>query len=174
MRRSLPPTRGLDEWFVQDLNENPVLPLPDRRFDAACQCVSVQYLQQPVAVFRDVLRVLKPQAPLVVTFSNRCFPTKAVAIWQALQGAEQQQLVSLYMTRAGFASVRVGRRPARTRRPGLGRDRPMPRDGGVRRLSGPCPRNAWRAGGKWRLLCATRPPAWRPGQWGEPASCKPT
>ena len=100
--------KRLDEWFVQDLNANPVLPLPAARFDGACQCVSVQYLQQPVAVFREVLRMLKPGAPMVVTFSNRCFPTKAVAIWQALRGEDQQQLVSLYLTRAGFATVETG------------------------------------------------------------------
>ena len=98
----------LDERFVQDLNANPVLPLLDCSFDGACQCVSVQYLQQPVAVFREVLRVLRPGAPLVVTFSNRCFPTKAVAIWQALDGADQQRLVAMYLTRAGFASVETG------------------------------------------------------------------
>ena len=98
----------LSEWFVQDLNANPVLPLPDARFDGACQCVSVQYLQHPVAVFREVLRTLKAGAPFLVTFSNRCFPTKAVAIWQALSGTDQQQLVALYMTRAGFTSVEMG------------------------------------------------------------------
>ena len=98
----------LDERLVQDLNADPTLPWPAARFDAACQCVSVQYLQHPVAVFREVLRVLRPGAPFVVTFSNRCFPTKAVAIWQALDGAGQQQLVSLYMTRAGFAAVETG------------------------------------------------------------------
>ncbi len=97
--------KRLNDWFVQDLNANPILPLPDHTFDAVCQCVSIQYLQRPVAVFREVLRVLKPGTPLVVTFSNRCFPTKAVAIWQALQGPEQQELVSLYMTRAGFPAV---------------------------------------------------------------------
>ncbi len=80
----------LDEWFVQDLNADPALPLRPGRFDGACLCVSVQYLQQPVAVFRDMLRVLRPGAPLVVSFSNRCFPTKAVAIWQALSGPQQQ------------------------------------------------------------------------------------
>ncbi len=95
----------LDHWFVQDLNADPTLPMAAATFDAACQCVSVQYLQHPVAVFREVLRVLKPGAPLVVTFSNRCFPTKAVAIWQALAGADQQRLVALYLTRAGFAAV---------------------------------------------------------------------
>ena len=98
----------LDDWFIQDFNADPVLPLDAGAFDAACLCVSVQYLQQPVGVFREVRRVLRPGAPFVVTFSNRCFPTKAVAIWQALDGPEQQQLVALYMTRAGFAQIDTG------------------------------------------------------------------
>lgn len=98
----------LDEWIVHDLNASPILPFPAARFDGACLCVSIQYLQHPVAVLRDVARVLRPGAPLVITFSNRCFPTKAVAIWQALDGKEQQDLVALYLTRAGFARVEVG------------------------------------------------------------------
>ena len=95
----------LDEWFVQNLNEDQALPLPSAHFGGACLCVSVQYLQEPVAVFAEVARVLQPGAPLVVSFSNRCFPTKAVAIWQALSGPDQQRLVGLYMDRAGFADV---------------------------------------------------------------------
>jgi hypothetical protein len=63
-------------------------------------CVSIQYLTQPVAVIREVGRVLRPGAPLVVTFSNRCFPTKAVAIWQALDDAEHLHLVERYMAEA--------------------------------------------------------------------------
>ena len=95
----------LSRWFVQDLNIEPTLPLEDRAFDAACLCVSVQYLQRPVDVFRDVARVLKPGAPFVVSFSNRCFPTKAVAIWQALSGPDQQRLVGNYMQAAGFSKI---------------------------------------------------------------------
>ena len=95
----------LDERFVQDLNADPVLPLPGRHFDAACLCVSVQYLQRPVEVFTEIARVLRPGAPLIVTFSNRCFPTKAVAIWRALEGRDQQNLVGLYMSRAGLDTV---------------------------------------------------------------------
>ena len=91
--------------FVRDLNAEPVLPLEDASFDGACLCVSVQYLQRPVAVFAEVRRVLRAGAPFVVTFSNRCFPTKAVAIWQALEGHEQQELVALYMQRAGFPTL---------------------------------------------------------------------
>lgn len=95
----------LSEWFVQDLNRDPMLPLKDGHFDAACLCVSVQYLQRPVDVFRDVRRVLRSSAPFIVTFSNRCFPTKAVAIWQSLHGADQQRLVAAYMQRAGFSDI---------------------------------------------------------------------
>jgi hypothetical protein len=94
----------LARWFVQDLNADPVLPLDAAAFDAACLCVSVQYLQRPVDVFKQVRRVLKPGAPFVISFSNRCFPTKAVAIWQALSGPAQQHLVAAYLEAAGFAA----------------------------------------------------------------------
>ena len=95
----------LDRWFVQDLNADPVLPLADASLDAALCCVGVQYLQQPVTVFAQVRRALRPGSPFVVSFSNRCFPTKAVAIWRSLDTADQARLVQLYLDRAGFAEV---------------------------------------------------------------------
>jgi hypothetical protein len=95
----------LSRWFVQDLNIEPTLPLREGEFDGACLCVSVQYLQRPVEVFREVRRVLRHRAPFVVSFSNRCFPTKAVAIWRALSGPDQQRLVAAYLRAAGFTSV---------------------------------------------------------------------
>ena len=95
----------LDRWFVQDLNADPVLPLPPASVDAACLCVSVQYLQRPAEVFASLAGILRPGAPVAVTFSNRCFPTKAVAIWQALDGPDQCRLVELYLRRAGFPQV---------------------------------------------------------------------
>ena len=95
----------LARWFVQDLNASPVLPLETDAFDGACLCVSVQYLQRPGEVFREVARVLRAGAPFVVSFSNRCFPTKAVAIWRALEGSDQQRLVGAYMQEAGFGHV---------------------------------------------------------------------
>ena len=97
----------LDRWFIQDLNTDPILPLETASLDAALCCVGVQYLRRPVEVFSDVRRTLRPGAPLIVSFSNRCFPTKAVAIWRGLNGAGHARLVSLYLERAGFADVRV-------------------------------------------------------------------
>ena len=95
----------LSRWFVQDLNIDPVLQLKDSHFDGACLCVSIQYLQRPVDVFHEVRRVLRSGAPFIVTFSNRYFPTKAVAIWQSLHGADQQRLVAAYMHRASFRDI---------------------------------------------------------------------
>jgi hypothetical protein len=91
----------LAEYFVQDLNADPRLPLEDNRFDGVVICVSVQYLTRPVEVFCEIARVLKPGAPLIVTFSNRCFPTKAVRLWQSLGDHDHGRLVALYCENAG-------------------------------------------------------------------------
>lgn len=91
----------LTEWAVQDLNERPALPYDDGAFDAALCCVSVQYLTRPVEVFANVARVLRPGAPFVVTFSNRCFPTKAIWAWRALDDDGHAALVAFYAETAG-------------------------------------------------------------------------
>ena len=87
----------LGRWFVQDLNRNADLPEPDEAFDAVLVCVGVQYLQQPMAVFREIRRVLKPDGVAIASFSNQCFPTKAVAIWRALDMNGQAALIRLYL-----------------------------------------------------------------------------
>lgn len=91
----------LSQWLVQDLNDNPQLPFEDGRFDGAGICVSVDYLIQPVEVLKELARVLRPSAPLVITFSNRCFPSKAIAIWHHLNEQERVALVQQFLLKAG-------------------------------------------------------------------------
>ncbi|MEJ5221894.1 MAG: methyltransferase domain-containing protein [Tepidiforma sp.] len=91
----------LDERVVQDLNREPVLPWPDAHFDAAVCTVSVQYLVRPVEVFAEVRRVLVPGGVFAVAYSNRCFPTKAVAAWRALDDRDHAALIALYFAHAG-------------------------------------------------------------------------
>jgi SAM-dependent methyltransferase len=98
---------ALTERVVQDLNRDPVLPWPDGCFDAAVVTVSVQYLTDPVEVFGEVGRVLKPDAPFVVAFSNRCFPSKAIAAWLERGPRGHAELVSEYFRLARvFAPAR--------------------------------------------------------------------
>jgi SAM-dependent methyltransferase len=95
----------LDEWVVHDLNRDPRLPFPDSSFGAVACAVSVQYLVQPIEVFADVHRVLEPGAPVVVSFSNRCFATKALMTWLTSDDAGHRRLVRTYLERAGFDDV---------------------------------------------------------------------
>src|ERR1700676_1886089 len=67
-RRALAENPFLDEWRAQDLNRDPVLPFANAEFDGATLCGAIQYLARPGEVIWEVARVLKPGAPLVITF----------------------------------------------------------------------------------------------------------
>ncbi|HIK05925.1 MAG TPA: class I SAM-dependent methyltransferase [Trichormus sp. M33_DOE_039] len=90
----------LNHYFVQNLNENPALPLPDQDFDAVINCVSVQYLQYPEAVFSEIHRILKPGGVAIFSFSNRMFFQKAIQAWRDSSELGRVELVKRY-----FASV---------------------------------------------------------------------
>jgi SAM-dependent methyltransferase len=105
----------LDELVVQNLNTNPLLPFESAAFGGVGICVSIDYLTRPVEVLREVGRVLDAGAPVVITFSNRCFPTKAVAVWHRLDDRGHMRLVERYLQDAGnFRNIRsVDRNPRR-------------------------------------------------------------
>ena len=104
-------------WLVQDLNVDPTLPFADETFDAVTCCVSVDYLVRPLEVFAEVTRVLRPGGPFVVTFSNRCFPTKAIRGWLATGDADHCAIVETYVALTdgfGPATVELRNPGART------------------------------------------------------------
>jgi Methyltransferase domain len=89
-----------------DLNVDPVLPFPDSTFDAVTCVVSIDYLIHPIAVLREVSRVLKPGGQVIVSQSNRCFPTKAIQLWLRLNDREHLELINGFLQYAGgFATV---------------------------------------------------------------------
>jgi SAM-dependent methyltransferase len=92
--------RRLDGYFVQNLNENLQLPLKDQDFDAVINCVSVQYLQYPEAIFSEIHRILKPGGLAIISFSNRMFYQKAIQAWRDASEISRVELVKGY-----FASV---------------------------------------------------------------------
>jgi SAM-dependent methyltransferase len=95
----------LDSRTIYDLNSNTALPFEDNRFDAVINTLSVEYLTNPVEIFREVGRVLKPGGLFIVVFSNRMFPPKAVNIWKRTEEACRVELVKEYFASAGIFSM---------------------------------------------------------------------
>lgn len=90
-----------DAVVVHDLNADPTLPFDDAAFDDALCCVSIDYLTRPLEVLAETARVLRPGGRVVITFSNRCFPTKAIRGWLATDDAGHVALVRHYLTLTG-------------------------------------------------------------------------
>ncbi len=102
-----------DRVEVQDLNVDTRLSFEEASFDAVICCVSIDYLIHPVEVLREVGRVLAPGGVVVLTFSNRCFPTKAVRGWLATDEDGRVAIVQAYLEHAGFAEVKTTLRTKR-------------------------------------------------------------
>jgi len=92
---------ALTDVVIHNVNRQPRLPFEDASFDGAVMTVSVQYLTHPLEVFADVARVLRPGAPFIVTFSNRMFPTKAIALWQMASEQQRPEIVRSYFAQSG-------------------------------------------------------------------------
>ena len=98
----------LDSYFVQNLNQQPKLPLEDSEFDAVLITVSIQYLQYPEAVLSEIYRVLKPNGLVIISFSNRMFYQKAIAAWREGTDTDRVNLVRQYFQSVdGFSEPEV-------------------------------------------------------------------
>ena len=100
------------EWVVHDLNADPALPFATDVFDHATCCVSVDYLTSPVAVFREVARVVRSRGLFVCSFSNRCFPSKAIRAWLYSDSDAHRRIVSEYFAATEAFEPAVTRRCA--------------------------------------------------------------
>jgi len=106
-RQALAENPFLDQWRVQDLNANPFLPFASGEFDGATICAAIQNLARPAEVIREIARVLRPGAPLIVSFSNRCLGTKAIGCWCLHDETGQLCLVAQHFAEAGnWADIR--------------------------------------------------------------------
>jgi SAM-dependent methyltransferase len=95
--KELEANKQLTDFIVQDLNEQPKLSqLEDSSFDVICNVVSVDYLTKPLEVFQEMHRVLRPGGVALMSFSNRCFPTKAIAMWLQADDIGRLTIVASY------------------------------------------------------------------------------
>jgi len=100
--------KQLSEYTVRNLNKEPVLPYPDASFDVVTCVVSVDYLNKPLEIFKEVSRVLKPGGKFIISQSNRMFPTKAIQIWLNTNDLEHVFIIGSYFHYSGgFAPAKA-------------------------------------------------------------------
>ena len=63
--------KQLSSYVVKDLNDEPVLPFDDGSFDKVTCVVSIDYLNKPLQVVREIGRVLRPGGKCILSMSNR-------------------------------------------------------------------------------------------------------
>lgn len=97
----------LRSYVVHDLNAIAQLPFEAGSFAAVVNTVSIEYLTQPLAVLKDVHRILKPGGKVLITFSNRFFPPKAIALWKRLHPVERVNWVAQLLHVAGFVEIQI-------------------------------------------------------------------
>lgn len=96
----------LDEIVVHDINQNQILPFDDASFDTVVCSLSIEYITQPLKLFDEVARILRPEGGFIISFSNRWFPTKAVQVWNDLHDFERIGLVMEYfIASAHFGNI---------------------------------------------------------------------
>lgn len=90
--------KQLTEYFVHDLNKDPSFSeyFEDESFDIVTNVVSIDYLTRPVDVMQEMHRVLRPGGLALISFSNRCFPTKAISMWLRSDDVDRLAIVASY------------------------------------------------------------------------------
>ncbi len=91
----------LDDHVVHDLNADQALPYASDAFDFVMIAVSIQYLVQPIEVFKEIARVLRIGGQLIISTSHRCFPTKAIRAFHEHSVKDRIGLIAEYIRRTG-------------------------------------------------------------------------
>jgi len=85
----------------KDLNVDPTLPHSDASFDVVTCVVSIDYLVEPIKVLKEVHRVLRKGGKVIISQSNRCFPSKAISMWLQMNDRQHLELINGYLQYAG-------------------------------------------------------------------------
>jgi len=87
--------------IVKDLNQDVSLPYKDSSFDVVLCQLSIDYLTKPVEFMHEAFRILRPEGEVIITFSNRLFFEKAVAVWTGKSDLDHMETVGQYMHYSG-------------------------------------------------------------------------
>jgi len=87
-----------EQGVVRNLNINPDMKdlFDDESFNAVTMTVSIDYLIKPLEVIQEIHRMLKPGGTVLISFGDRCFATKAIAMWLQADAIDKITIVASY------------------------------------------------------------------------------
>jgi hypothetical protein len=104
--------QGEKRWMVMDLNKPPHdpragWPKEELKFDAVTCVVSIDYLNHPLDVCKNLLYGANEGATIHLAISNRCFPNKIVRRWMMLGEQGRLEFVGDYLHFSGWKDVEI-------------------------------------------------------------------
>ncbi len=92
---------ALNQYTLHDLNQQPELPYKNEQFDVVVCAFSVEYMTQPIQVFKEVAKILKPGGSFIISFTERFYEKKVIALWDDLHIFERMGIVLEYFRQSG-------------------------------------------------------------------------
>ncbi len=97
--------KRLDKYWIQDLNTDQKLPLPDSSIDVCLVVAGWQYLQYPEAIANELFRIVRPEGKLIVSFTNRAFWEKAPKVWTNSTSHQHLHYISSVLQAHGWSKI---------------------------------------------------------------------
>ncbi len=97
----------LDGFWIQNLNKNQNMPFEDSSFDICLIVAGWQYLQYPELISKELSRIIKSDALIIISFTNRAFWTKSPNIWINSSEEERMDYVQNILTTNGWRIERT-------------------------------------------------------------------
>ena len=94
-------TRIGDCLAPSSIAEAVALPLPDDTLDYLISSHVLEHLPDPISALHEWHRVLRPGGKVIISQSNRCFPTKAITMWLNMNDRQHLELINGYFQYAG-------------------------------------------------------------------------
>ena len=99
--------KRLDRFWIQNFNKTQNMPIEDSSIDAGLIVAGWQYLQYPENVSLELSRIIKSDALLIISFTNRAFWTKAPNIWTYSSEEKRIEYINNVLTANGWRIEKV-------------------------------------------------------------------
>ncbi|KAI0996707.1 hypothetical protein K3495_g11476 [Podosphaera aphanis] len=92
----------LTEYYVKDLNSTPSLEeIENESVDIVLCSLCIDYLTQPIPLFQEMRRILKPGGKVHIVFNDRYFPTKVFRKWVQMDNPQRRRWIGGYFWASG-------------------------------------------------------------------------